>query len=207
MRRKPRQQRSRVLVQSLVDATLLTIAEHGLEAVTTVRIAERAGVSVGSLYQYFDRKEDLLEAVLEQMTQGLAQLVNQHVSTLGTQDIGGFVRALINDVWRFLEADEQRYLHLVRYWAQLDFTRFMNDLERTMTTALSNYVMLRPPARPVPELPAKVYILVNSVLFTLVRYISDPATHVSREQLIDAFAQLATQTFAADAITSIASAD
>ncbi len=65
MRKQPRQQRSRQLVDSLIEATGRALVEHGLDHTTTVRIAEIAGVSVGSLYQYFEGKEALVEALIE----------------------------------------------------------------------------------------------------------------------------------------------
>ncbi len=193
MRKKPLQSRSRSLVQSLVDATALTIAEEGLEAATAARIAARAGVSVGSLYQYFDCKEDLYAAVLDQIGEGLKQLVSRQIEQLPRKGIADFVRDLLHEVWTFLEADGQRYLQITRYWAQLEFVNVMNDLERQMTNALAVYVMHHPPSAPVTDLPAKAYVLVNSVLFTLVRYIADPAPHVSREQIIETFAGVAVQ--------------
>ncbi len=193
MRKQPQQERSRLLVQSLVDAAGQVIAEQGLEAATAARIAEQAGVSVGSLYQYFDRKEDVYEALLLRIAEGLKALVHRQIELLPDKDLSAFVRDLLHDVWAFLEADDQRYLHVTRYWAQLDFTRVMNELERQLHVALAVYVASHPPGAAVRDLPAKIYVLVNSVLFTIVRYISDPAPHVSREQIIEVFAAMAAQ--------------
>ena len=63
MRKKPQQQRSRQMVDTLIEATARTIAQRGLDGATTPAIAETAGVSVGSLYQYFDGKEALIAAL------------------------------------------------------------------------------------------------------------------------------------------------
>jgi AcrR family transcriptional regulator len=54
------------MVESIVQAGLLVLREEGPEQLTTKRIAERAGVAVGSLYQYFADKDDVLEAVFRQ---------------------------------------------------------------------------------------------------------------------------------------------
>ena len=76
LRREPRQARSRVLVKSLLDATRKILAEEGAEALNTNRIAEVAGVSIGSLYQYFDDKESLIEAIfLAEEQQSIVQRV------------------------------------------------------------------------------------------------------------------------------------
>ena len=65
-RRTPRQDRAKEMVEAIVQAGLLVLREEGPERLTTKRIAERAGVAVGSLYQYFADKEDVLEAVFQQ---------------------------------------------------------------------------------------------------------------------------------------------
>ncbi len=62
-----------------------------------------------------------------------------------------------------------------------------------MTTAFAVYIMHHPSNAPVSELPTKIYVLINSVLFTIVRHVSDPAPHISRAQIIEVFGQLAEQ--------------
>ena len=64
-RRVPRQARSQVLVDAILEATRLILDRDGFSALTTSRIAEVAGVSVGSLYRYFPNKQAVVTAVLE----------------------------------------------------------------------------------------------------------------------------------------------
>src|SRR5678816_1725296 len=62
-RREPRQQRSRQTVDAVLDAVSLVLKRHGPDAVTTNRITETAGVSIGSLYQYFPDKQAIYSAL------------------------------------------------------------------------------------------------------------------------------------------------
>ncbi len=64
-RRKPVQDRSRATVERVLAAAAAVVEDGGVAAGTTDRIAERAGVSVGTLYQYFPSKEAILTALLE----------------------------------------------------------------------------------------------------------------------------------------------
>jgi AcrR family transcriptional regulator len=72
MRRVPRQERSKVLVECIRIAARDILEKKGPKALTTNNIAARAGVSIGSLYQYFANKEEILEEVFrEQADQSL----------------------------------------------------------------------------------------------------------------------------------------
>jgi AcrR family transcriptional regulator len=64
-RKKPVQSRSAVTVDAIYEATIQVLLRDGLEHFTTTRVAKRAGVSVGTLYQYYPHKQSLLYAVLE----------------------------------------------------------------------------------------------------------------------------------------------
>lgn len=59
-RKSPKQERSARLVDAILKAAIRVLEREGARAFTTIRVAERAGVSVGSLYQYFPNKESIL---------------------------------------------------------------------------------------------------------------------------------------------------
>jgi AcrR family transcriptional regulator len=59
-RKAPRQKRSRQLVEDILEAAIRVLSHEGAKRFTTARVAETAGVSVGSLYQYFPNKEAIL---------------------------------------------------------------------------------------------------------------------------------------------------
>ena len=74
-RKQPSQGRSRFTLRQIVEAAARVFEERGYAGTTTNRIAERAGVSIGSLYQYFPNKESILVVLLEQHTQEVADAV------------------------------------------------------------------------------------------------------------------------------------
>ena len=79
-RRRPRQQRSRETVEAILEAAAQVFERHGYAAGTTNRIAERAGVSIGSLYQYFPNKDAI---VVELMHRHLNELEEVALPALG----------------------------------------------------------------------------------------------------------------------------
>lgn len=65
LRKEPVQGRSRELVENIIDGTLRVVERDGVDAITTPRVAKAAGVSVGSIYQYFDNKRSLMGALMD----------------------------------------------------------------------------------------------------------------------------------------------
>ena len=74
-RKTPIQARSTVTVEAISEATIQVLLSHGAERFMTTRVAERAGVSVGTLYQYYPNKQSLLFAVLEHHMNNVATRV------------------------------------------------------------------------------------------------------------------------------------
>ncbi len=74
-RKSPRQARSVNTVEAIFEATIQVLMSDGPGELTTTRVAERAGVSVGSLYQYFPNKQALFHAVNERYLTMLADRV------------------------------------------------------------------------------------------------------------------------------------
>ena len=74
-RRAPVQARSRARRQSLLDATASVLAAEGTARLTTTRVAEAAGCSVGALYAYFDDKDALVAALVERYGARLQEAV------------------------------------------------------------------------------------------------------------------------------------
>lgn len=94
-RKQPKQERSQVTVEAILSATAHILTENGYNQLTTNRVAERAGVSIGSLYQYFPNKEALIFALAEQHANEMVQLAKQHLEGLSDRTIPEVLRQII----------------------------------------------------------------------------------------------------------------
>jgi AcrR family transcriptional regulator len=74
-RKTPLQARAAVTVEAICEATIQVLLSHGADRLTTTRVADRAGVSVGTLYQYYPNKQSLLFAVMEDHFEKVAAAV------------------------------------------------------------------------------------------------------------------------------------
>ncbi|MCH6163285.1 TetR/AcrR family transcriptional regulator [Streptomyces marispadix] len=95
-RRKPRQVRAELTYERILTAAAHVFAEHGYAAGTTNRIAERARISVGSLYQYFPNKDAILaELLVRHIDRGRWTQADRLDLSAGTLE--AMVRALVRD--------------------------------------------------------------------------------------------------------------
>lgn len=89
------QQRSQATVEALLDATARILVREGYDRASTNRIAAVAGVSVGSLYQYFPNKEALVAALIARHTREMLDLLKQAMEAVATLDLETAMRELI----------------------------------------------------------------------------------------------------------------
>jgi AcrR family transcriptional regulator len=94
-RKSASQQRSRATVDALVEATARILVKDGFERTSTNRIAEVAGVSVGSLYQYFPSKEALVAAVIDRHNEEIMAIVRATLIEIADMPIEKAVRRLV----------------------------------------------------------------------------------------------------------------
>src|ERR1700761_5486710 len=99
-RRIPRQSRAEETVSAILEAAAQILEAGGLAAFTTNAVAERAGVSIGTLYQYFADKQALLRALAErEIRRALAAIgtaLRGDPQVPGEQRVRAMVRALVN---------------------------------------------------------------------------------------------------------------
>jgi AcrR family transcriptional regulator len=79
-RKKPTQERSQVMVESILEAAARVFVKEGYARATTNRIAVAAGVSVGSLYQYFPSKDAIAVELLRRYRESLVDIVGERLS-------------------------------------------------------------------------------------------------------------------------------
>jgi AcrR family transcriptional regulator len=97
-RKLPQQDRSRLMVEAILEATTHILTQEGYDKANTNRIAERAGISIGSLYQYFPNKESLMAALIEQHSNEIAQLMESKLKDLSDAPLEVAIPALIKAV-------------------------------------------------------------------------------------------------------------
>ncbi|NBD07802.1 TetR/AcrR family transcriptional regulator [Corallococcus silvisoli] len=94
-RKMPTQERSRATVDALVQATADILVRDGAAKLTTNRIAERAGVNVASLYQFFPNKEALVAEVSRRHVKAQREAAREVLATRGFDTLEELIRTLV----------------------------------------------------------------------------------------------------------------
>ncbi len=87
MRRRPTQERASVTVEAILEAAAELFCGIGYDRSSTNRIAKRAGVSIGSLYQYFANKEAILAALLDEHQRAVHEVVEKALVLLDDPEV------------------------------------------------------------------------------------------------------------------------
>jgi AcrR family transcriptional regulator len=104
-RKLPVQTRATVTVGAICEATIQVLLSHGADRLTTTRVADRAGVSVGTLYQYYPNKQSLLFAVFEDHMDKVAQAVETACADSGRKPMSEMIRRVVE---AFVDVKMQR---------------------------------------------------------------------------------------------------
>jgi AcrR family transcriptional regulator len=138
---KPRktaaQERSRATVDALVEATARILVKEGFDKASTNRIAEVAGVSVGSLYQYFPSKEALVVAVIERHQQEIMQTVRGELAEVLAQPVEKAMRRIVALAVKAHRVDPKLHRALAEQIPRVGM------LEKAETLSRENYALFR----------------------------------------------------------------
>lgn len=86
-------------MKAIVDATTQLLVTEGFHNLSTNKIAEAAGVSIGSLYQYFPNKEAVVSAVIEAFAERQMAILAEGLADIGDEDIEGLVRRILRSTF------------------------------------------------------------------------------------------------------------
>ena len=109
LRKLPTQARSQARVANILKATGALLGEVGYDDLTTNLIAERADVPVGSIYQFFDGKDDIVAALVEQFRSGFSRSRASLVRHSARRDRRAFIARLVDGI-AAIQADASAFV-------------------------------------------------------------------------------------------------
>ncbi|MFI0354896.1 TetR/AcrR family transcriptional regulator [Actinomadura sp. 9N407] len=190
-RRVPRQDRSRRTVERILDAATRVLSERGYEGASTNRIAEAAGISNGSLYQYFPNKDAIVVAVLDRFADHLADRLGAEIEAamaVGPWEAGG--RALLDAQIRLFEENSDLLRLIVEQIPRLSPFDKLAALQHRLTDIVRVYLLLnRDGFREDLDVDTTIWILAETVGQLSIKYVLDRPP-ISHDQMVGELAEL-----------------
>jgi len=193
-RKNPRQERSKVMVEAILEAATQIFAEMGYARATTNKIAERAGVSVGSLYQYFPNKDSLIARLHEMHQVKIHKVIGGALKRFGdhSMSLEEGLRRLLDDLHHVHEANPT--LSKALSWEVMRESKAAEkthkdkeeDLQLDRLTAL---IFNRPDVR--DDDPKTISVIMGQIVRHLTRWLlHDAPQELNRETLMEETVQL-----------------
>lgn len=150
LKKQPVQARSRALVEAVIDAAARILVESGTAGLTTNHVAERAGVSIGSLYQYFPDKTAVLAALFARHHAEIVAIFDQ--SPLRGDDLEADLKTLVDAAVAAHQVDPALHEALTACAPTLapyvDFAAIRADLSARLTVFFEGYAQAIAPHDP-----------------------------------------------------------
>ncbi len=176
-RRAPKQERARLTVASILEATEILAREGGFMRLETSRIAAKAGISVGSLYQYFANLQSILLSLYEKHSTEVAyKMKSAMVNALDQPP----EQALLEVMWvilRQLTSGHHLILHqMVDEVPQMNLAHHPTSLKNLIHGSVSAYLKHQRLVQSTAELNRKARILESIVFGCIKDYLDDPGS-------------------------------
>lgn len=190
MPRKPQQQRSRATVDAIIEAAFICVAERGTAGTTTRHIADVAGISVGSLYEYFANKEMILDAMNQRFVEEVVATIQPLLPRLARLSIAEAIHELLMSFGELLHRNDERYLKCARQALDMNIKDYMEPVGKILMELVMQHVMHHPEHMRLRNIPTMIYIFISGGIFTVVRHLSDPNPPVTYEELARGLADM-----------------
>jgi AcrR family transcriptional regulator len=168
LRKKPKQKRSEVLVESVLEAATRILESVGLTASSTNKIAEKAGVSIGSLYQYFPGKDAIFAKLVERQQERNAQRFQKIILENEGKNVKEITRVLISDVVDLFFEKRKMFEALFAEVPRLKSTRdVLNRRNKTHHVFVEFFRKHQSELRQPDKLEEVVYVFSHSIVGVL----------------------------------------
>jgi AcrR family transcriptional regulator len=180
-RKQPTQDRAAATVEALLTATAQVLVQEGYDHASTNKIARRAGVSIGSLYQYYPSKEALVLALAKRNGEQEISLIQKKLLALKDLSLSNVVRELVTVIIEAHRIDPELQKVFITQVPQIGGLSIIRETNRHAARMFSDYVASIFPQWDEEALDLRVFIamhaaegLIHQALLERPDYLSQP---------------------------------
>ena len=162
-RKAPQQERSRATIEAILTATARILVKDGFDRASTNRVAEAAGVSVGSLYQYFPSKEALVAALVERHTEQMTAEIVIALDRVAPLPLAQAAREMVELMIRAHAVDPALHKVLIEQVPRVGRLERMHEVECRIEEMVRAWLELHRDEVRVADLDMAAFVCVTAV--------------------------------------------
>lgn len=198
-RKSPKQARSKNIVDAVMVASARIFANLGYEKTTTNHIAEKAGISIGSLYQYFPNKDSIFAKIIERTLSEHRSLIIDELKQRKTESLSQVIDAMISllvDVF----LDKKKFLQILFvHIPRLEKTRDLLLNRNAVVQDLKAHILeFHNDEIQVENLEETMFVITNAIMGVIYTAILTDETLISPDNLKEQLALMVKRTLGVD---------
>jgi AcrR family transcriptional regulator len=192
-RKQPQQARAQETVRAILEATVQILDREGLDAATTTRIAEVAGVSIGSLYQYFSHRDAILGALQDREFERTLALIERVLADANLEaEPATTVRAAIHGLAQLYMACPGLHRVLAIEGLRVAKAERVHAFDLRIIQIVRHFLSATKAPILRHNLDAAAFLVYQSVRATMLAYLLERPPGLSAEGLVDELTHLVT---------------
>jgi AcrR family transcriptional regulator len=184
-RKQPRQARSKATVDTILEATARVLIKHGYDGLTTNAVAVAAGVSIGSLYQYFPNKEALVAGLIARHGDEMHASVEKELVRVAALPMKQAVRAMIELTIRAHAIEPELHRVLLEQVPRVGKMARVKELQMITMQLVANLLVARRNELAIGDPEIAAFLLVSAVEAVAHRAALFAPQHLQDPKLID----------------------
>ena len=162
-RKRPSQSRAKVTVDAMIEAMTRVLIKEGYDGASTNRVAREAGVSIGTLYQYFPSKDSLVLAVMEKHTGAITATFGARTLELLTASPEEATRELVRMLMKHHQVNPELHRVLIEQVPRVGALAKLDELNRAYERLIAVYLESHRDELGIADVGLTAFILVTAV--------------------------------------------
>ncbi len=189
--RQPRQERAKATVEAIIEAAFSEVAERGFQNTTAQHIADKAGVGIGSFYEYFPNKEAVFEEIFQRLRDDTVRIIRELTPVMVKLPVREAIREMLVKVGEMLRRDNGNYLRCARQAMRSDIAIDREPIERELRDLALQYLLQHPAYLKTKSNPSiSIYIFIHGGMHAFIHHMNERNPVISFEELIDGLANM-----------------
>jgi AcrR family transcriptional regulator len=162
-RKRPRQQRSKATVDTILEATARVLKKQGFDGLSTNAVAAQAGVSIGSLYQYFPNKEALVAKLIDRHMEDMNAAIFAELTRVAVMPIAQAARAVVELTIRAHSVDIDLHRVLTEQVPRIGKLARLRELDEICHRMVAGLLAARKGELAIADPDLAAFILVSTI--------------------------------------------